>query len=165
MTTPRPARGYTLLELLIGLAIAALVMLPLSEMLRAGADSARFVRAGLDQNADARFALGRIVAQAARTDGPLPDAANAGNPAAWLAPLQYALTNGALVETAPDGKTVRNSVLATRVRAFDLNVPDVGAGRPVLRIDLVLDRPDCDASGGPDCSVAYARTVRLGAAP
>jgi prepilin-type N-terminal cleavage/methylation domain-containing protein len=162
---PRPAHGYTLLELMIGLAIAALVMLPLSEMLRAGADSARFVRAGLDQNANARFALGRIVAQATRTDVPLPNAANAGNPAAWLAPLQYALTNGALVETDPGAKPVRNSVLATGVRAFDLRVPDVGAGRPVLRIDLVFDRPDCDASRGQDCSVAYARTVRLGAAP
>lgn len=160
---PRPAHGYTLLELMIGLAIAALVMLPLSEMLRAGADSARFVRAGLDQNADARFAIGRIVTQA--TGASRPNDANLGNAAAWLAPLQYTLTNGALVETAPVGKTVRNAVLATGVRAFDLRVPDVGAGRPVLRIDLVLDRPDCDASGGQDCSVAYARTVRLGAAP
>lgn len=163
MTMPRPAHGYTLLELMIGLAIAALVMLPLSEMLRAGADSARFVRAGLDQNADARFAIGRIVTQA--TGASRPNDANLGNPAAWLAPLQYTLTNGALVETAPVGKTVRNAVLATGVRAFDLRVPDVGAWRPVLRIDLVLDRPDCDASGGQDCSVAYARTVRLGAAP
>jgi prepilin-type N-terminal cleavage/methylation domain-containing protein len=165
MTTSRPAHGYTLLELLIGLAIAALVMLPLSDMLRAGADSARFVRAGLDQNADARLALGRIVAQAARTDGPLPDAANAGNPAAWLAPRQYTLTNGALIETDTDAKPVRSSVLATGVRAFDLRVPDVGAGRPVLRIDLMLDRPDCDASGGQGCSIAHARTVRLGRAP
>jgi prepilin-type N-terminal cleavage/methylation domain-containing protein len=164
MTTSCPARGYTLLELLIGLAIAALVMLPLSEMLRAGADSARFVRAGLDQNADARFALDRIVAKAANAQR--PNATNVDNPAAyWLAPLQYTLTNGVLVETAPVGNTVRNSVLATGVRAFNLRVPDVGAGRPVLRIDLTLDRPDCDASGGQDCSVAYARTVRLGAAP
>jgi len=164
MTMPRPAHGYTLLELMIGLTIAALVMLPLSEMLRAGADSARFVRAGLDQNADARFAIGRIVAQAAKA--PQPDDTNLGNPAAyWLAPLQYTLTNGALVETGPDGKTVRNSVLATGVRAFNLNVPDVGAGRPVLRIDLVFDRPDCDISRGQDCSIAYARTVRLGPAP
>ena len=164
MTMPRPAHGYTLLELMIGLTIAALVMLPLSEMLRAGADSARFVRAGLDQNADARFAIGRIVAQAA--NAPRPNATNVDNPAAyWLAPLQYTLTNGVLVETAPVGQTVRNSVLATGVRAFDLRVPHVGAGRPVLRIELVFDRPDCDTNGGQSCSVAYARTVRLGAAP
>jgi prepilin-type N-terminal cleavage/methylation domain-containing protein len=163
MTMPRPAHGYTLLELLIGLAIAALVMLPLSEMLRAGADSARFVRAGLDQNADARFAIGRIVAKAA--EAPPQNAKNTGNIAAWLATLPYALTNGALVETILEGKTARNSVLATGVRAFDLRLADVGAGRPVLRIELVFDRPDCDASGGQDCSVAYARTVRLGATP
>lgn len=163
MTTPRPARGYTLLELLIGMAIAALVMLPLSEMLRAGADSARFVRAGLDQNADARFALGRIVAKAA--EAPQQTATKPDNAAVWLATLPYTLTNGTLVETILDGKTARNSVLATGVRAFDLRIPDVGGGRPVLRIELVFDRPDCDTSRGQDCSVAYARTVRLGAAP
>jgi len=159
MTTPRPACGYTLLELMIGLTIAALVMLPLSEMLRAGADSARFVRAGLDQNADARFAIGRIVAQAAKA--PQQEATNPGKLAVWLANLPYTLTNGVLVDTSSGGKTV----LATGVRAFDLRIPDVGAGRPVLRIDLMFDRPDCDASRGQDCSVAYARTVRLGAAP
>jgi prepilin-type N-terminal cleavage/methylation domain-containing protein len=163
MTMPRPAHGYTLLELMIGLTIAALVMLPLSEMLRAGADSARFVRAGLDQNADARFAIGRIVAQAANAKQ--PDANNTDNLAAWLTPLQYTLTNGVLVETDTDAKPVRNSVLATGVRAFDLRMPDVGAGRRVLRIELVFDRADCDSSRGQDCSVAYARTVRLGAAP
>jgi len=163
MTMTRTAHGYTLLELMIGLTIAALVMLPLSEMLRAGADSARFVRAGLDQNADARLVLDRIVTQAMSASPPID--ANLGNPAAWLAPRQYTLTNGALVETAPVGKTVRNSVLATGVRAFDLRVPDIGAGRRVLRIDLVFERPDCDASPGQDCSVAYARTVRLGAEP
>jgi prepilin-type N-terminal cleavage/methylation domain-containing protein len=163
MTMPRPAHGYTLLELMIGLAIAALVMLPLSEMLRAGADSARFVRAGLDQNADARFAMGRIVAQAA--GAPQQNAKKTGDLAAWLATLPYTLTNGALVETILDGKTARNSVLATGVRAFDLRLLDVGAGRPVMRIELVFDRPDCDTSRGQDCSAAYARTVRLGAAP
>jgi prepilin-type N-terminal cleavage/methylation domain-containing protein len=163
MTMPRPAHGYTLLELMIGLTIAALVMLPLSEMLRAGADSARFVRAGLDQNADARFAIGRIVAQAANAKQ--PDANNTDNLAAWLTPLQYTLINGVLVETDTEAKPVRNSVLATGVRAFDLRMPDVGAGRRVLRIELVFDRPDCDSSRGQDCSVAYARTVRLGSTP
>ena len=64
MNAPRQAGGYTLLELLVGLAIAAIVMLPLTDMLRAGADNARFVRAELDRDADARFAIGRIAAQA-----------------------------------------------------------------------------------------------------
>jgi len=165
MTILRIARGFTLLELLIGLAIAAIVMLPLSDMLRTGADSARFVRANLDQNADARFAMGRIAAQTTLPDRPKQGAANAGNPPAWVAPLQYALTNGALVETDPDAKPVRKSVLATGVRSFELRIPDVGTGYPLLRIDLVLDRPDCDAADGQDCTVALSRTVRLRAAP
>jgi len=162
MNTPRPPRGYTLLELLVGLAIAAIVMLPLTDMLRAGVENARFVRAELDRNADARFAIGRIANQATR-NGPVPGPATAGNPAAWLAPLQYTLQNGVLVETDPTTGRVRQSVLATGVQSFALDIPDNGVGQPVLRIDLVLGRADCDGGGVQSCSVTYARSVRLGA--
>lgn len=166
MTAPRPTRGYTLLELLVGLAIAAIVMLPLTDMLRAGADNARFVRAELDSIADARFAINRIAAQATRNGpvpGPIPGPATAGNPAAWLAPLQYTLQNGVLLETYPAAAPARQSVLATSVQSFAVDIPDNGVGQPVLRIALVLARPDCDGSGVQACSVTYARSVRLGA--
>jgi prepilin-type N-terminal cleavage/methylation domain-containing protein len=160
------ARGYTLLELLIGLAIAAIVMLPLTDMLRAGADNARFVRAELDSIADARYAINRIAAQSTRNGpvpGPIPDKANAGNPAAWLAPLQYTLQNGVLLETHPTAIPARQSVLATSVQSFAVDIPDTGVGQPVLRIALVLGRSNCDGSGVQACSVAYTRSVRLGA--
>ena len=166
MNALRLARGYTLLELLIGLAIAAIVMLPLTDMLRAGADNARFVRAELDRNADARYAINRIAAQSTRNGpvpGPIPDKANAGNPAAWLAPLQYTLQNGVLLETHSTAAPARQSVLATSVQSFAVDIPDNGVGQPVLRIALVLARPDCDGSGVQACSVAYTRSVRLGA--
>jgi len=166
MNALRLARGYTLLELLIGLAIAAIVMLPLTDMLRAGADNARFVRAELDRNADARYAINRIAAQSTRNGpvpGPIPDKANAGNPAAWLAPLQYTLQNGVLLETHSTATPARQSVLATSVQSFAVDIPDNGVGQPVLRIALVLARPDCDGSGVQDCSVEYTRSVRLGA--
>ena len=166
MNAPRQAGGYTLLELLVGLAIAAIVMLPLTDMLRVGADNARFVRAELDRDADARFAIGRIAAQATRTGTvarPIPGPATAGNPAAWLTPLQYTLQNGVLLETDTDPNSARQSVLATSVQSFALEIPDNGVGQPVLRIDLVLGRPNCDAGGVQACSVAYARNVRLGA--
>lgn len=149
MNAPRQAGGYTLLELLVGLAIAAIVMLPLTDMLRAGADNARFVRAELDRDADARFAIGRIAAQANRI-----------RPGSGQ--VQYTLQNGVLLET-DTVKPVRQSVLATSVQSFALEIPDNGVGQPVLRIDLVLGRPDCDGSGVQECSVAYARSVRLGA--
>jgi len=158
---PRNAHGFTLLELLIGLAIAAIVMLPLSDMLRAGADSARAVRAGLDQNADARFAINRIAEHVTRVAPPPPPGpAGTANPAAWLEKLPYALVNGVLVETDP-----ANSVLATGVRSFELSLPDAGAAQPTLRIDLVFNRAGCDTGDGQDCSVAHRRTVRLGALP
>lgn len=166
MSAPRPPRGYTLLELLVGLAIAAIVMLPLTDMLRAGVENARFVRAELDRNADARFAIGRIAAQASRNGpapGSIPDPATAGNPAAWLTPLQYTLQNGVLLETDHTAGRVRQSVLATDVQSFALDIPDNGVGQPVLHIDLVLGRADCNSSGVQACSVAYTRSVRLGA--
>lgn len=148
MNAPRQAGGYTLLELLVGLAIAAIVMLPLTDMLRAGADNARFVRAELDRDADARFAIGRIAAQANHI-GSGPEQ------------LQYTLQNGVLLESVT--KPVRQSVLATSVQSFALEILDNGVAQPVLRIDLVLGRPNCDAGGVQACSVAYARNVRLGA--
>ena len=166
MNEPRPPRGYTLLELLVGLAIAAIVMLPLTDMLRAGVENARFVRAELDRNADARFAIGRIANQATRNGpvpGSIPGPATAGNPTAWLTPLQYTLQNGALMETDPTAGRVRQSVLATGVQSFSLDIPDNGVGQHVLRIDLVLGRADCDGGGVQSCSVTYARSVRLGA--
>lgn len=166
MTAPRLPRGYTLLELLVGLAIAAIVMLPLTDMLRAGAENARFVRTELDRIADARLAINRIAAQSTRNGpvpGSIPDKANAGNPAAWLAPLQYTLQNGVLLETHSTAiPAPRQSVLATNVQSFAVDIPDNGVGQPVLRIALVLARPDCDGSGVQACSVTYARSVRLG---
>lgn len=159
------ARGVTLVELLVGLAIAAIVLLPLTDMLRAGADSARFVRSGLDQNADARFAINRVAAQAASITTPKPAPGDVAEPAAWLAPMQYTLQNGALVETVPDPKPARSSVLLTGVRSFVTTVPEIGAGATLLRIDLVLDRPDCQPGANQTCTVSYSRTVRAGARP
>jgi prepilin-type N-terminal cleavage/methylation domain-containing protein len=165
MSTMQPARGVTLVELLVSLAIAAIVLLPLTDMLRSGADSARFVRAGLDQNADARFVINRIAAQAASITTKKPGPGEVGEPAAWLAPLQYAVQNGALVEIDTDPKSAHTSVLLTGVRSFETTIPEIGAGATLLRIELVLDRPDCQPGAAQACTVSYARTVRAGSRP
>lgn len=148
--------GFTLVELLAGLAIAAILVLPLADMLRTGADSARITRAALDLNGNARFALGRIAAQAAKAgkDANKPVVVGADvAPATWLAPVTYTLAGTDLVEK--DAGTT--SVIASNVTAFRLTAPEVIDGRPLLVIALTLS-----AEGN---TVARTRTVRIGVQP
>lgn len=155
MSRRRAQAGFTLAELLGGLAIAAILVLPLADLLRTGADSARSARTALDLNGDARFALGRIVARAAEVEKEKAFPAGASVPAAsWLAPVRYALAGTDLVETDPRASPTRISTIATNVTAFRLTAPEVVDGRPLLGIELTLS-----ADGS---TVTRTRMVRLG---
>lgn len=159
-------RGITLVEVLVGMAIAAIVLLPLTEMLGAGMHSARIVRSALDTNADARFAIDRIAARATAATGATPTpAANASSAdiaTAWLAPVQYTLAGSDLVETDNRVSPARSSTIATNVTSLQLEAPAVEPGwRPLLRIGLTFDASV--AGCGERC--AYVRDVRLGARP
>lgn len=142
--------GFTLVELLVGLAIAGIVLLPLTDLLYTSADSARATRSALDAQADARLALDRIAARAASAPG------------ATLAPLEFKLDGSNLVEIDNSIKPVRTSVLATNVTSLQLDsrAAEPG-GRPVLRMALGLD--PATAACGEHC--VLTRTVRLGATP
>jgi len=149
----RAQRGLTLIELLLGLAIAAVLAMPLAAMFQGASSSAVTTRAALDLNADARFALDRIVQTAA-----VPARISSGTPvtdsgaAAWLAPFGYAVVKGNLVET----NGARTSIIAANVTAFRLSAPEVGDGQPILKIELTLQ-----AQGN---SVSASRSVRAGTA-
>lgn len=166
MSTAAAQTGFTLVELLVGLALAGIILLPLTDMLRAGSDSARAVRSSLDAQADARFALDRIAARAASATGatppPPPHAGAAEIARAWLAPLQYTLEGRDLVETDSGVKPARISRIATNVTGLQLEAPLAEPGwRPVLRIALTLDPV---ATGcAPYCT--QERTLRLGPNP
>ncbi|WBS01068.1 prepilin-type N-terminal cleavage/methylation domain-containing protein [Pseudoduganella sp. SL102] len=149
--------GFTLAELLGGLAIAAILVLPLADLLRTGADSARSVRTALDLNGDARFALDRIGMQVAALSSKkvFPVGASV-PPAAWLAPVSYALSGTDLVETDPTVPT-GTSTIAANVTALRLTTPEVVDGRPLVGIELTL------SAGGN--SVTRTRTVRVGKLP
>lgn len=150
MTRRHEQAGFTLVELLAALAIAAILVLPLADMLRIGADSARTARAMLDLDADARFALGRIVAQAAQRElDPTGPAGASMDPASWLAPASYALAGGNLVET----QAGTSRVIASNVAVFRLTAPEVVAGLPLLSIELTL------GAGGQ--TVSRTRTLRM----
>lgn len=153
MRRPAPQRGWTLVELLVALAITAVLMAPLAAMFRNAADSGAATRAGLDMNSDARFALGRIAQRvAALTPAAIDVATSDANP--LLAPLSYALSGTDLVETDSSASPARSSVIASNVTAFRLSAPATGDGQPVITIELTLA-----AAGG---TVSAARTVRIG---
>ncbi|GGX80296.1 PilW family protein [Pseudoduganella dura] len=148
MTPASMQRGFTLAELLGGLAIAAILVLPLVDMLRAGTKSARSVRAALDLNNDARFALGRIAARAADTIVEPPGAGL--TPAALQTRLGFATEGTNLVET---GK----GVIAANVTAFKLAAPEVVDGLPLLSVEMTLS-----ADGN---TITRARALRLKVQP
>jgi type II secretory pathway pseudopilin PulG len=140
----RPARlrerGLSLVELLLGLAITALIMAPLVPMVQTASAAARATgdQAALERDAD--FALERI-ARAIRTTDPAFDSS------------LYAVSNGTLVEQ-------RNGVgyvLAESVTGFGLDSHIVAAGQSVVVVTLNLARGNA--------TTAATATVRLGGLP
>lgn len=141
----RNRQGWTLVELLLALAIGAALMVPLASLFQASSNSSIAAETAIDLNTDARFALERIATRAATL--PLPPAGPAGIDTKVLQSA-YTVAGGNLVETDT------RAVIASNVAAFKLSIPDNGAGQPLLKIDLTL----AAASG----SVSASRTVRIG---
>jgi len=141
----RKPQGWTLVELLLALAIGAALMMPLAALFQTSSNSGIAAKTALDLNADARFALERIATRAATLS--LPPAGPAGIDTNALQ-AAYTVANGNLVEADT------RAVIAANVAAFKLSIPDNGAGQPLLKIDLTL------AAG--NGSVSASRTVRIG---
>lgn len=140
--------GISLVELLLGLAITALVMAPLVPMLQTASAAASVTgnQAALEQ--EANFALERI---AARIRVTVPTTALKDKPSAeWLKPAVYSLSGSTLVETL-DKKT---SVLAESVKAFEMTVAGADSAQPLLTVSLSL------ANGAASTSATAA--VRMG---
>ena len=140
--------GISLVELLLGLAITALVMAPLVPMLQTSFAATRIAgnQSALEQEAD--FALERI---AARIRATAPSADLSKPEAEWLKPAVYVYTvaDGTLREQ--QGKD--SYLLAESVTAFDLTAPAVN-GTPLITASLSLARDGA--------STTAVTTVRLG---
>lgn len=176
MTRLRAQHGLTLVELLLGLAMTAILMAPLALMFRNAASSAVMTRAALDLNGDARFALDRIALRAA-TASTVSDATGViVQPGTAPAPvLAYTIVGTNLVESesaAPPQTVVgalvgvvgsvlaptspRTGIIAANATAFKLTALST-TSQALLKIDLTLTAP-----GG--ASVSASRTVRVGSA-
>lgn len=143
-----PAPGLSLIELLLGLAIGALVLAPMLPMLQTANAAARITDDQIAIERDADFAIERIAARIRATTPP-PALSGASN--TWLAPVSYVVSNGTLVER--QDKTP-DLPLADSVTDFQMNAPTVDAGRQVIQVSLTLARGDASTTAN--------ASVRLG---
>lgn len=145
------ARGLSLAELLLGLAIGALVLAPLPSLLHSAGAAARVAEEQVALERDADFALERIAARIRAT------AATAGltdKPSSeWLKPAVYSVADGVLVEQ----QGAERYVLADSVSAFTLSASSSEGGDPLVKVSLSLMRV-----GG--AATTAVTTVRLGSA-
>lgn len=147
-------RGISLVELLIGLAISAMVMVPLVPMLATSAQAARITAERRAIERDASFALKRIAAQVRATSPALlSPQANSDTSGDWFSGVTYHLAGSRLLET----RSGIDYVLADAVTAFSITAPTVGAGTPVIEVSLTLATP-----GG--ASTSASAVMRMGSA-
>jgi Tfp pilus assembly protein FimT len=134
----RPAHlwqaGISLIELLLGLAITALVMAPLTPMLQTAFAATRIAGNQVALEREADFALERI---AARIRATVPTKALIDKPSdEWLKPAVYSLSNGTLIER----QGTQTYILAESVSAFSLSASAVNSDQPLVTVSLTLDQ-------------------------
>lgn len=144
------SRGLSLVELLVALALAALLLAPLAGLLSnmAAASALASDRAVLANDAD--FAIERIAAVVRATpatllvpasDGSTNDSGN------WFG-VEFRFENGRLLQKNPDG------VLADNVTAFSITPPYIECGQQLVQVSLTLARGAATVTTG--------LTLRLG---
>ena len=144
--------GISLVELLLGLAITALIMGPLVPMLQTASAAARMSGDRVTLEREAEFALERI---AARIRVTAPSKALIDKPSdEWLKPAVYSVSNGVLVERQGS----ETHILAESVTAFSLTATAADSPQPLVTVSLSLGLPN----GG--ASTSASATVRMGSA-
>ncbi len=158
MAARRSQRGLTLIELMLAVAVAAIVLGGLSGVLLVGLEAQASGRQANEVLYQGRFAMDRMIAKARATAPKLLTTPLAGTSGDWFSPTMYCLQSGdRLVETTvSDAACTGSSVIAESVIAFSAQLPS-GAGpldEPVAVLSLTLQ------SGG--APIALTTSVRLG---
>lgn len=140
--------GMTLIELLLGLAITALVLAPLAPMFATASNAARITgdRVALEQ--EASFALARISARIRATP---PSTQLPATQADWLKPSVYFLNSGGTLVEQLGGI---NYTLAESVTSFTMSSPASTGGQALIQVNLSLARGTATTSA--------SATVRMG---
>jgi type II secretory pathway component PulJ len=118
--------GISLIELLLALAITAMVMVPLLGLVRTTAATSSHVGPRFELERQADFAVQRIAAQV-RGGAPIAN---------------YSVSGGKLIETK--GTVV--STLADSVTAFTPNMPVNAVGQQLVQVSLTLARDGASAT-------------------
>jgi len=164
---PRPQRGLSLIELLLGLTITVLVLAPLLPMLETTHAAARITAERQDLERSAGFALARISARVRATKASSDLAALPKKD--WFKPVVYLLLEcGPAAPCQPvdscnpaatacqlvEREGTSDRILAQSVTAFSIEAPAVVAGQPLVEIGLALARGQS--------STATSASVRMG---
>ena len=136
----RTQRGLTLIELLIGAALMAMLMQATVTLLQASTTAAARSATQLDLQGQARFAVRRIAQRIAST--PLADLAPKASDqssATWLAPALYQLETGSVAGTLRLTETigVTSRTLAEPVTSFSIT-STAASGTPLVDVALTM---------------------------
>lgn len=162
-----PQRGMTLVELVLAMAISAIIMVALNGLVKLGLDAQTAGRGSNELAYQGRFALERIT-EKARSLAPkeltTPTANTTGN---WFAPtgctgaacVMYCrnASNQLIETTTADTSCTGTTVIANNVSAFSAVLP-TGMGaidRSIAKIDLTLS----DANNN---TASFSTSIRLG---
>ncbi|MEC5217195.1 prepilin-type N-terminal cleavage/methylation domain-containing protein [Actimicrobium sp. GrIS 1.19] len=152
--------GVTLIELLVGLAIAGLLMAPLMRLL---SNTAALGAVNADQQAlqqQVQFAMQRIALQVGQgTNSLLPPKADNTSSGTWLNPALYDLRAGSVAGTLALTETIAgvSHVLAEPVGSFSITSPPVTAGQTLIVVSITLARGDLQASATQQMRLGGAR--------
>lgn len=146
--------GLSLVELMLGLAISAIVIAPLAGMLTTSASAAAISGERLALEREASFVLERIAARVRATKhatlAPNSDTSTSGN---WLGQYVFSLDGPVLKEQGPGAtRTLSEAVTAFSIVAL----PVAAGGTQAIQVTLTLGR-------GADTTSASS-TVRMGGA-
>lgn len=158
MPTTDLQRGVTLIELLLAVAISAILLAALNGLVKLGLDAQASVRGSNELSYQGRFALERI-SDAARATTPhtLTTTPAANTTGDWLSPRMYCVNASQLIETYTyDPGCASTAVVATHVSALSAQLPDTMGpiDRQVGVISLTL------SSGS--ATLTLSSSVRLG---
>lgn len=130
-------RGVTLVELLLGLAISAMVMVPVVAMLGTGVAAGAHGATRLTLEQDASFALERIAAQVRATPRKKLDPnASVSDSDKWFGPVRFSMKADQLIER----RGAADHVLADAVRQFSITATAVGDDTTLVEARLDLER-------------------------
>ncbi len=162
--TPRQ-HGLTLVEVLLGLAITALLMASLVTMLKNASDASIASAEQLDLQTQAQFAVQRIAMQIQATPNVLLlQKSDDASSFPWLLPATYALQSGSVADTLALTETVVGAaprVLAEPVSIFSITSAPVTTGQTTLiLVSVTLERTN--PANFVKTTAAASLSVRMG---